>query len=517
VPLALELNPTTNDPMASFDQRHDQMRALARVLMGLGHQTQLVSQARAVEHSIYDWKSPPAIQRRWYAVAPGYNQAQIELLRESLAGIGLTCSDPFMAPDVVRYKTLSRTVAQDERGEWCSTLVVRRWPREAAPGWLGQALGADEVVDIGVHISPQEPQRFARYLRKQAAWQNDANESKPDAANDLGARDAESVRRNLIAGTDRPAKVAVALTVRAKERSECVERTRAVSYRLGLSLADVREAQFEQDTGLQATGLTGKMGLLGAWRTLDCTSVASTGIFQPTTVNHKGGAPIGTSNGMLVRLDPFDPSLRSFSGLVTGSVGSGKSFLLKLLMLGLQGVETHVVEQSDSEYDGIPGVTLHRIQGNTESEQAAWLKEFVTNFWDTARRNPRPRLLVLDELWSLIRRPELAEFIEEMARRGRKFYLALWIATQQAEELLRDAKAVYDNAPIRIFLQQEDRDLGGLAVATKLSQPARQFLRGAGRGQALIYVSGMWVPVNVQATPEEYRLINTDPRERLAA
>jgi len=323
------------------------------------------------------------------------------------------------------------------------------------------------------------------------------------------------VRRNLIAGTDRPAKVAVALTVRAKERTEAVERTNAVAYRLGLSLADVREAQFEQDAGLQATGLTGKMDLLGAWRTLDCTSVASTGIFQPTTVNHKGGAPIGTSNGMLVKLDPFDPSLRSFGGLVTGSVGSGKSFLLKLLMLGLQGVETHVVEQSEpSEYGGIPGVHWHALHGATEAEQAVSLREFVTNMWALARSDPRPRLLVLDELWSLIRRPELAELVEEIARRGRKFYLALWIASQQIEEILENAKAVFDNASIRIFLQQEDRDLGGLATAARLSQTARQFLRGSGRGQALFYVNGMWVPVNVQADPSQYRLINTDPRER---
>jgi DNA helicase HerA-like ATPase len=145
------------------------------------------------------------------------------------------------------------------------------------------------------------------------------------------------------------------------------------------------------------------------------------------------------------------------------------------------------------------------------------MRSWLSNLWDTARRDPRPRLLVLDELWSWLRRPELAAIVEEIARRGRKFFLALWIASQQIEELLRDAKAVFDNAAIRIFLQQEARDLIGLTEATHLTTPARQYLRGAGRGQALLYVNGMLLPVSVQADPDQYRLISTDPRERTAA
>jgi hypothetical protein len=393
--------------------------------------------------------------------------------------------------------------------------VLRRWPREVPPGWLGQALGADEVVDVGIHIQPQDPQRFARFLRKQASWQTEANVASPDAAHDLGTRDAESVRLKLIARTDRPARVAIALTVRAKDAAELPDRVSAVAYRLGLTLADVREARFEQDRALLATSLTGQMPLLGAWRTLDCISVASTGIFQPATVNHEAGAPLGTSNGMLVSLDPFDDTLRTFGGLITGSVGSGKSFLLKLLLLGLEGVEKIVVEQSEpAEYAAVPGVTHVVMPEGSFAEQAAWLRQFISNLWDTARYDPKPRLLVLDELWAWIKRADMADLIEEIARRGRKFFLSLFIATQQIEELLSSAKAVFDNAAIRIYLQQEDRDLSGLAKAARLSAPARQYLRGAMRGQALLYVNGMLVPVSVQSTPEQYELLTTDPRER---
>jgi len=519
VPKAVELFPTTNDPLASPGERHDQMESLAKILMGFSRQTQLVAQARELAAGTgWQWKTPPSIERHWYAVAPGYTNGQIELLREALEGVGLRCSEPFDAEPERYIGDPEPHAVQFADGTWATSLVLRHWPREVPPGWLGQALGADEVVDIGLHLLPQDPARFARFLRRQKEWQTDTDAQHKDAANTLGVRDAEAVRMKLIARSDRPVKVAIALTVRARDKATLAARAEAVTYRLGLALAHVREPRWEHHHGLAATTLSGKMNLLGAWRLLDCTSVASTGIFQPATVNHTSGAPIGTSNGMLVKLDPFDWSLRSFGGLITGSVGSGKSFLLKLLLLGLHDVEKIVVEQSEPlEYRDIPDVRHVVLPEGTLAEQAAWLREFITNLWEESRRNPRPRLLVLDELWAWIKRPDLAELIGEIARRGRKFHLALWIATQQIEELLKDAKAVFDNAAVRIYLQQEQRDLSGLEVAARLSGPGRQFLRGAGRGQALLYVNGMLVPVTVQASPEQYPLLNTDPREVYSA
>jgi len=395
---------------------------------------------------------------------------------------------------------------------WCATLVLRRWPREIAPGWLGNALAMmDTPCDLGIHVIPQDAARLARFLKRQSSWQDDGGK---DAANELGRRDAHITRQKMIAHTDRPVRVAVVFTVSASTQAELAVRVATLRHELGLTLSDVRLAKYEQDRGRLATLPTGACALLGAYHTLDCTSVALTWPFQPATVGHARGAAIGTTAGMLVKLDPFDLSLRSFGCLITGSVGSGKSFLLKLILLGLEDVETWVVEQSEpTEYDGIPGVQWVTLADLSQAEQAAQLRQFVSNLWDTARREPRPRLLVLDELWSLLKRPELVDLVEEIARRGRKYYLSLWIASQQIEEIIESAKAVFDNAAIRVYLQQEDRDLGGLAEAMRLSDAGRQYLRGAGRGQALLYVNGMLIPLDVQATRSQYDLINTDPRE----
>jgi hypothetical protein len=123
---------------------------------------------------------------------------------------------------------------------------------------------------------------------------------------------------------------------------------------------------------------------------------------------------------------------------------------------------------------------------------------------------------VLDELWSLLRDPALAALVEEIARIGRHHYLSLLIATQQVKEMLSTDQglAVLNNASIRIYLKQHGPDGELLANTLRLSQAARQYLRSAGRGQALLDVSGMLIPVDIQASASEHAEISTDPRER---
>jgi hypothetical protein len=125
-------------------------------------------------------------------------------------------------------------------------------------------------------------------------------------------------------------------------------------------------------------------------------------------------------------------------------------------------------------------------------------------------------LLILDELWSLLRHPELAQLVEEIARIGRHHFLSLWIASQQVEEMIGSEQglAVLNNAAIRIYLKQSGPDGELLARKLNLSQAARTYLRGAARGQALLDVGGMLIPVDIQATLREHSEISTDPRER---
>jgi len=514
----LELTPTTNYAVASVAERSDQMESLARVLMGLSHPLQLIAQARptTTEH---DWTRPPLLERRWLAVITAEDSGALEwrtrTLRNALEGVGLRTSD-FAAS----YEEHNQEVRPDGirlDGAWCASLVLRRWPREVAPGWLGQALAGDLPVDASIHVIPQDAQRVARMLKGQETWQDDGGK---DPANKLGKRDAAYTRERMIARQDRPVKVAVVLTVYARDRYQLKNRADTLRHEIGLALADVRLAKYEQDRGLAATLPTGRCELLGAYRTLDCTSTASTWMFQPATVNHVNGAELGTTHdgSMLVRLDPFDPSLESFGGIVLAKVGMGKSFLLKLLCRRLHGVEVLIVEQrTPAEYASVAGARSFNLADIPYAERASRLRDFVSELWAVAKSDPKPRLLILDELWSLLRNPELASLIEEIARIGRHHYLSLWIATQQVKEMLDSdgGLAVLNNAAIRVYLKQHDNDLDKLCNAVGLPAPARRFLRSAARGQALLDCGGLLIPTDIQASPDEHRAITTDPREKV--
>jgi hypothetical protein len=487
--------------------------------MGLAAPVQFVASAREID-LFSDWPKPPRLERSWLAALADDDATRLEwrtrTLKRSLEGVGLssTWQQPLSGDLEFQPRLFREQLELDPNGGVAASLVLRRWPRDTTPGWLGQALAGSIPVVCAIHVRPEDPQQFARYLKQQEEWQSDQNSARPDAANALGRRDAGVMREKLIARQDSPVSAAIVLTVRASSRAELRQRVEMLGHEFRLALADVRVATFEQDRGLIATQPLARCEIEGAWRTVDCLSLAATWPFQPATVQHDHGAPIGTTGSMLVTLDPFDLTLRSFSGLITGSTGSGKSFLMKLLLEGLEGCEKIVIEQSEPpEYTGLDGVQHVSLADMTEAEQAAKLREFITSLWATARANPQPRLLVLDELWALIKRPELADLVEEVARRGRRHFLALWIATQQIEELIESAKAVFDNAAVRIYLQQESRDLSNLARAARLTAPAAQFLRGAARGEALLDLGKLVLPVDVQATPAQYRRISTDPRE----
>jgi hypothetical protein len=492
------------------------MEAFARALMGLSHPVQIIGQARTVE-THPTWPRPPQLERRWLAVFDDDESGwRTRTLTSTLEGVGLRCA-PVNVPTTLppwKHTEIGPDYARGDWPEYTASLVLRRWPREVAPGWLGNALANDLPVDVSMHIEAQDSAWIARKLKLQQKRHQDSN----DAGDMLTTRDSRRVREDLIAHKDRPVKVAIAFTVRAPSRELLQSRVETLRHEIGLTLGDVRPVTWEHDRGLEATSTTGVCNLLGAWHTLDCTSVASTWPFQPATVYHQHGAPLGTTHtgSMEVRLDPFDLSLESFGGIVLAKVGAGKSYFLKLLAGRLEGVEVLIVEQrTPAEYTGVAGAQTFNLADVPYGSRADRLRTFVSNLWELAKSDPRPRILVLDELWSLLRDPALASLIEEIARIGRHHYLSLWIASQQVQELLTSDQglAVLNNSAIKVYLKQNGPDGDLLAEKVRLSDDARRFLRSASRGQALLDVSGMVVPVDIQAAKAEHELITTDPRE----
>jgi conjugal transfer ATP-binding protein TraC len=131
------------------------------------------------------------------------------------------------------------------------------------------------------------------------------------------------------------------------------------------------------------------------------------------------------------------------------------------------------------------------------------------------RRQRRPRLLVIDEAWTLLRYPEGGAFLSAMARRARKYYLGLVTISQLVADFVDDphGKAVFQNAPMKLVLKQDSDGIDRAADVLKLTEAERKLLLGAGKGEGLLFARGGRLHITVQASQAEHRLATTAPSE----
>ena len=141
--------------------------------------------------------------------------------------------------------------------------------------------------------------------------------------------------------------------------------------------------------------------------------------------------------------------------------------------------------------------------------------------WAAAARDPRPRLLVVDEVWSIMQHPEGAAFMVSMAKRARKHRLGLQFITQDVQDLLSEdpsraitghsGRALLQNAAFKLLLQQDAAAISTVGDAFDLPEDLQRWLLSCPRGDGLLLARGNRFPIRIEATPEETELIEWRP------
>ncbi|MBE8525769.1 DUF87 domain-containing protein [Amycolatopsis sp. H6(2020)] len=127
----------------------------------------------------------------------------------------------------------------------------------------------------------------------------------------------------------------------------------------------------------------------------------------------------------------------------------------------------------------------------------------------------KPRLVVVDEAWLLMKEPAGAEFLFRMAKASRKHWAGLTVATQDTADVLGSdlGKAVVANAATQILLRQASQAIDEITRAFDLSMGERQFLLSADRGQGLLSTGTQRVAFQSIASPVEHHLVTSNPAE----
>ena len=144
--------------------------------------------------------------------------------------------------------------------------------------------------------------------------------------------------------------------------------------------------------------------------------------------------------------------------------------------------------------------------------------------WAAAAQDPKPRLLVVDEVWSIMQHPEGAAFLVSVAKRARKHRLGLQFITQDVQDLLSEdssrtitghsGRALLQNAAFKLLLQQDAAAVSAVGDVFDLPEDLQRWLLSCPRGDGLLLARGNRFPVRIEATPEETAVIEWRPGHR---
>jgi type IV secretory pathway VirB4 component len=209
---------------------------------------------------------------------------------------------------------------------------------------------------------------------------------------------------------------------------------------------------------------------------------------------------------------PTLTDLHTMLGSQSGPVAAGLGARLGRYVGGSLGAGLFA-GQTNVELDR--RLVVFNIQQLEEELRPVAMHVIASFVWHRVRRDRRPRLLVIDEAWSLLRFAEGGAFISDMARRARKYYLGLVTITQDVADFLTSTpgRAVLVNAAMKLLLRQDQTTVDPITQAFQLGADERQYLLGANKGEGLLFARGVRLGIRVEASPTEHRLATTAPRE----
>lgn len=170
-----------------------------------------------------------------------------------------------------------------------------------------------------------------------------------------------------------------------------------------------------------------------------------------------------------------------------------------------------------SNFDIRNPLTIFSIRGLEDQLRPVAMQIILDFIWTRVRKNLKKRLLVLDEAWYLMKYEDSASFVHGIAKRARKYYLALTTATQDVVDFLSTdyGKAVLSNSSIQMLLKQSPTEIDLVANLFYLTDQEKQLLLSANVGEGLFFAGQSHVAMKVLSAPFEHELITSNPEEIL--
>ena len=147
--------------------------------------------------------------------------------------------------------------------------------------------------------------------------------------------------------------------------------------------------------------------------------------------------------------------------------------------------------------------------------KALRVRQIFSFVWQHVMTDLRPTWIVVDEAWNWLQHALAARDLEEIARRFRKRYGALQLATQHVSDLSASAGAqvIRDTAGVAVMFRQKSASAAAAGQLFHLNEVDVNDLVTQDAGEALLVTRGRRIPIYVPVLPGLVRYFTTNPRE----
>ncbi|MCL5113934.1 MAG: ATP-binding protein [Patescibacteria group bacterium] len=192
---------------------------------------------------------------------------------------------------------------------------------------------------------------------------------------------------------------------------------------------------------------------------------------------------------------------------------SSKNLALRLEKF-IKGSLSGIFNQQ-SNFDIKNPFTVFSIKALEEELRPIAMHIILDFVWTRIRKNLKKRLLILDEAWYIMKYEDSASFVYGIAKRARKYYLALTTATQDIQDFLSTdyGRAVLSNSSIQMLLKQSPTEIDQVSKLFYLSEGEKELLLSSAVGEGLFFAGQSHVVMKVIAAPFEHNIITSNPRE----
>ncbi len=168
-----------------------------------------------------------------------------------------------------------------------------------------------------------------------------------------------------------------------------------------------------------------------------------------------------------------------------------------------------------SNFDIKNPLTVFSIKSLEEELRSISMHIILDFVWTRVKKDLKKRLLILDEAWYIMKYEDSASFVYGIAKRARKYYLALTTATQDVRDFLSTdyGKAILSNSSIQMLLKQSPTEIDLVSKIFYLSEGEKELLLSSDVGEGLFFAGQNHVAMKAVAAPFEHTIITSNPQE----